>query len=251
LGIEDAATLEWHISEKSELLYALGFPDEHLSLLEEFLSKPECVNKWLEVGPNPNKDGTQRMPLTFEGHESYWHEKLESHAKHLFEGNRALLQWARRWEAVCTDASQQRYLKAEPGERILCVLEYINQETKSTCIIQYQVAIDFHNVAAGNRGDVSQICGRKDNRQTTFELQAPNAPGLYMIWAKGSYHYSFQQAAAEQYPKEYSGADRWYGGFISWLRVVPGCTPKPPGPCVHLDLEAIPDQIISKAGRGL
>jgi len=64
LGIEDAATLEWHISEKSELLYALGFPDEHLSLLEEFLSKPECVNKWLEVGPNPNKDGTQRMPLT-------------------------------------------------------------------------------------------------------------------------------------------------------------------------------------------
>ena len=34
LGIEDAATLEWHISEKSELLYALGFPDEHLSLLE-------------------------------------------------------------------------------------------------------------------------------------------------------------------------------------------------------------------------
>jgi len=239
LSIQSAATLELVVPQTSELLEALGFPEEHLTLLQEFLSKPECINKWLEVGPNPNEDGTERMPLTWEAHESYWRENLEGKAKHLSDKNPALLQWVRQWEASCTDASQQRYLKAVPGELISCALDYINQETKSTCIIQFQVAIDFYDVGKGNRGDISEICGRKQSGTSRFELRAPELPGLYMIWSKGSYHYSFRQAAQEQYPGNYTASDRWYGSFIAWLRVESDCTPRPAGPCVRLDLEGI------------
>ena len=52
-----------------------------------------------------------------------------------------------------------------------------------------------------------------------FSLRAPAQPGLYMIWGKCSYHYSFVQAEIDQWPRDYSGAAAWYDGFISWLRV--------------------------------
>jgi hypothetical protein len=52
-----------------------------------------------------------------------------------------------------------------------------------------------------------------------------------MVWGKCSYHYSFRQAEAEQWPADYSGAAGWYGGFIAWLRVDPEAAPaKAAGP---------------------
>ena len=50
-------------------------------------------------------------------------------------------------------------------------------------------------------------------------MKAPEDEGLFMIWFKSAYHYSFQQAATDQWPKDYSQCENWYSNFIAWLVV--------------------------------
>jgi hypothetical protein len=97
-------------------------------------------------------------------------------------------------------------------------------------MIQFQTTIDLEKPVV----DISQICNSsKLNKTATFALKAPQQPGLYMIWSKCSYHYSFTQAA-ETYPTNHKNAEDWYETFIAWVRVDPGAEDKTAGPPASL-----------------
>jgi hypothetical protein len=218
----DARTLSVYMVNGGEelinqnyLCHDLGFPSCHLDLLAEFYSKKECTQsnfKWL----TPSGE-------TWTSQRTFWDRKIAAFHEGMAEGVDRHVMWTHTFEAAAaTDASEQRYLRVTPGEKIQCAMLYTHKETASTCIIQFQSTIDLHHPVA----DISQIChSSKIDKQAEFTLHAPQEPGLYMIWSKASYHYSFRQAEGT-YPSDYSNAEDWYNTFIAWVRVDPNAQKK-------------------------
>jgi len=190
-----------------------GFSPNHLSLLEEFYAAhPECpATKWLKPAER-----------TWESDRAFWANKIKKKEETLAVQDH--LMWTNTFSATCTDASEPRYLKAKPGEKIKCAINYTHKETKTTCIIQFQIAIDFEHPVA----NISQICNSANiNKAKNFSLTAPSKPGLYMIWSKCCYHYSFRQAE-DSYPTSYKDCESWYANFIAWVRVDEAAAERPP-----------------------
>jgi hypothetical protein len=181
-------------------------------LLEYYQTHPERTHTdWLKPAER-----------TWEGDRDYWKEAISKKGEALLGDSHVM--WINSFAATCTDASEQRYLKVLPGERIECEINYTHAETKSTCIIQFQMAIDFEHPVA----NISQICSSREHQAKSFALTAPSTPGIYMIWSKCCYHYSFAQAE-ETYPADYGGCESWYSTFVAWVRVDPAATPRPRG----------------------
>jgi len=206
-----------HQFEAPGVLGDYGFSGKHLNLVKEFYSAH-----------------SQESPLghCWDAHVKHWKDKVTAWHDHEATKSRDAIYWPQGWRAKCTDASEQRCLKAKPNERIECELLYVLSCISNSCIIQYQVGIDFFKIEQNNRGDISQICHQRDSGIKKFFLTAPSKPGLYMIRGKPSYHYSFRQAA-ETWPKNYDNCSKWLRYFIAWLQVDPQAGPSTPGPMVY------------------
>ena len=90
-GVEDGARLEVVTESIPELLEAMGFPPEHLDLLTEFYSKPEC-------------DQDKILPITWDAHEAHWTTRVQGLSELMLKHDRresaGLVQWVR-WAFRC------------------------------------------------------------------------------------------------------------------------------------------------------
>jgi hypothetical protein len=185
---------------REDLCSRFGFSESHLDLLRQFyLGREDASFQWFDP-----------TTTTWNKELSFWQATIEGFRTRQKDGS--LVQWIKGFRAECTNASDQRYLKTRPSEKMEFEIVYTHRETTSTCIIQLQIAIDFFHPVA----NISQICCSKEcDRRIGFSLSAPSEPGLYMLWAKGCYHYSFRQAE-DEYPKNYDRCEDWYKSFIAW-----------------------------------
>uniref|UniRef100_A0A7S4SUV1 F-box domain-containing protein n=1 Tax=Ditylum brightwellii TaxID=49249 RepID=A0A7S4SUV1_9STRA len=227
-----------HISENEiaaarHMVMDYGFCLDHLDLLHEYLAKHKIPIKTTEKEKAEGDSGWDNQSLTWGVQAENWDRKVEKYHSAAERKYRGLCQWVISWHATCMDASRQRALIVRPGETIQCDLTFHSSCLSNTCIIQMQVAIDSIDVAGGNRGDVAEVCCSSNSSRTKFSLTAPEEPGLYMIRYMSSWHYSFRQAANEQWPKPLARTpDEFAGSFIAWLRVDPTAAKKPAGNCV-------------------
>ena len=135
---------------REDMIEQWGFPPEHLELLHEFYTTPRQPPVKLITG--------QTEPFVKPSWKSE-HRKWSAKASKLSTELRGkkLVAWTKLWEADCTDASEQRYLKARPNEEIKCKIVYNHRDKSSTCIIQYQIGVDCPKVSGVGLGNISQV----------------------------------------------------------------------------------------------
>jgi hypothetical protein len=86
---------------------------------------------------------------------------------------------------------------------------------ENSWIEQLMIAIDIIQPIA----EIAQICHQSlVNMKKTIFLNAPAIEGLYLIWCRGDLMYNMRDAV-NNHPKNYDNCDRWYQGFLAWLRV--------------------------------
>jgi len=225
--------LRREVDAAKQLVELYGFSPDHLYLFLEYykINQPDMLRGSEDADVN---DAEGRLTLTWEAQLSHWRNRVDWYHEHS-DSSQELVQWVQRWNAQCSDASRPRALVALPGETIACTVDHLNRQTRNTAIIQMQIAIDSYQVVEGNRGEISQICHGSSSGVRQFDLIAPDRPGLYMIWHNAGAHYSFQQAAAEQWPDYIEALKDWRSvNFVAWLRVDPCVTPRAASDSVSL-----------------
>jgi hypothetical protein len=203
------------ISARQHLITYYNFSEAHLDLLSEYYT---CR------GDKIFRDGellTSSWKIQQEKWDRFVHDCCQAEIN-----SKRIAGWIRKFSAVCTDASEQRYLKVYPNESIEMSLLYSCENIENGWIQQLQITIDYQRPVC----NIAQVCGdRYRNQEGQYRISAPSEEGLYLLWWRGDLQYSLKDAE-NNYPKSYHDCDSWYHGFIAWVRVDSRAQPKPPGP---------------------
>ena len=203
------------ISAKYHLLSCYGFSEAHLDLLTEY---------YTSRGDKIFHDGellTSSWKIQQQKWDGFVHQCCQAE-----ENSKRIAGWIRSFQAICTDSSEQRYLKVLPSESIHVMISYSCENTENSWIQQLQMTIDHQRPVC----NIRQLCGERcRDQEAEYDLTVPSEEGLYMLWWRGDLQYSLEDAE-NNFPKNYRDCDSWYHGFIAWIRVDKRTQPKPSGP---------------------